>query len=75
MQFIKHGSPKAWLAVLMSAVTVYVLFYPLFAHNNTTPPPWNGAYGYQPQTEVQKVSVACFPVRLPSLVWYDWCVW
>ena len=25
--------------------------------------------------EPEQVSVFCVPVRLPSLVWYQWCVW
>jgi hypothetical protein len=24
---------------------------------------------------VKQVSVFCMPVRLPSLVWYQWCIW
>jgi hypothetical protein len=23
----------------------------------------------------KQVSVFCMPVRLPSLVWYNWCIW
>jgi hypothetical protein len=25
--------------------------------------------------EIKQVSVFCMPVRLPNLVWYNWCVW
>lgn len=24
---------------------------------------------------VNQVSVFCMPVKLPSLVWYNWCIW
>ena len=24
---------------------------------------------------VKQVSVFCMPVRIPSLVWYQWCIW
>jgi hypothetical protein len=29
----------------------------------------------KPEPEYKQVSVFCVPVRLPSLVWYQWCVW
>jgi hypothetical protein len=27
------------------------------------------------KSEYKQVSVFCIPVRLPSLVWYQWCIW
>jgi hypothetical protein len=30
---------------------------------------------YTVKSEYKQVSVFCMPVRLPSLVWYQWCVW
>ena len=29
----------------------------------------------KPEPEYKQVSVFCVPVRLPSLMWYQWCVW
>jgi hypothetical protein len=29
----------------------------------------------KPEPEYKQVSVFCVPVRLPFLVWYQWCVW
>ena len=36
---------------------------------------WNWNTADTVKSEYKQVSVFCMPVRLPSLVWYQWCIW
>ena len=36
---------------------------------------WNTAIITTIPSYYKQVSVFCMPVRLPSLVWYNWCIW
>ena len=36
---------------------------------------WNWNTSDTVKSEYKQVSVFCMPVRLPSLVWYQWCIW
>ena len=36
---------------------------------------WNWNTADTAKSEYKQVSVFCMPVRLPSLVWYQWCIW
>jgi hypothetical protein len=40
------------------------------------PPTHDDALDNKQQTSmIKQVTVFCTPVRLPTLVWYQWCVW
>jgi|SRR5215467_6496905 len=36
---------------------------------------WNWNTVRTVKSEYKQISVFCIPVRLPSLVWYQWCIW
>lgn len=70
-------------AIRTQPQTMYSLLYPLLFAHHTQSIPWQvgpGGRGWVPTVEgyseptIKQISVACFPTRLPILVWYNWCI-